>query len=85
MVLGSVLLLPTSRAQSTHVPPLRLDFPGAVYHLASRGDRREPIYRDDEDRRQHLAVLAQAMDRFNASILAYCLMGNHYHLVLQTR
>jgi putative transposase len=64
--------------------PLRLEFPGAVYHLTSRGDRREPIYRDDEDRRQHLAVLAQEMDRFDACILAYCLMGNH-HLVLQTR
>lgn len=65
--------------------PPRLEFPGAVYHVTSRGDRREPIYRDDEDRRQHLAVLAQAMDRFDACILAYCLMGNHYHLVLQTR
>lgn len=65
--------------------PLRLEFPGAVYHVTSRGDRREPIYRDDADREAHLAVLDQAMDRFDAQVLAYCLMGNHYHLVLHTR
>jgi putative transposase len=63
--------------------PLRIEFPGALYHLTSRGDRREPIYRDDDDRRCHLAVLAEACARFNADVLAYCLMGNHYHLVLQ--
>ncbi len=65
--------------------PLRIEFPGAVYHVTSRGDRREPIYRDDNDRLAHLDVIAQAMDRFNAQVLAYCLMGNHYHLVLHTR
>lgn len=64
--------------------PLRIEFPGAVYHLTSRGDRREPIYRDDVDRQCQLGVLAQALARFDASVLAYCLMGNHYHLVLQT-
>jgi REP element-mobilizing transposase RayT len=65
--------------------PLRIEFPGAVYHVTSRGDRREPIYRDDADRLAHLDVLAQAMDRFDAQMLAYCLMGNHFHLVLHTR
>ena len=65
--------------------PLRIEFPGAIYHVTSRGDRREPIYRDDDDRRAQLDVLAQAMDRFDAQVLAYCLMGNHYHLVLHTR
>ena len=64
--------------------PLRIEFPGALYHVTSRGDRREPIYRDDDDRRMHLDVLAQAMDRFDAKVCSYCLMGNHYHLVLQT-
>ena len=43
--------------------PLRIEFPGAVYHVTSRGDRREPIYRDDEDREAHLAIIAQAMAR----------------------
>jgi REP element-mobilizing transposase RayT len=65
--------------------PLRIEFPGAVFHVTSRGDRREPIYRDDGDRAAHLDVIARAMDRFDAQVLAYCLMGNHYHLVLYTR
>jgi REP element-mobilizing transposase RayT len=65
--------------------PLRIEFRGAIYHVTSRGDRREPIYRDDADRVVHLGVIAQAMDRFDAQVLAYCLMGNHYHLVLHTR
>ena len=65
--------------------PLRLEFPGATYHVTTRGDRREPIYRDDQDRLAQLAVIAHAMDRFDASVLAYCLMGNHFHLVVHTR
>lgn len=65
--------------------PLRLEFPGALYHITSRGDRREPIYADDADRVIQLDVLAQATDRFDAQVLAYCQMGNHYHLVVHTR
>ena len=65
--------------------PLRIEFPGAVYHVTSRGDRREPIFVDNEDREALLAVVAQGMERFDAQVLAYCLMGNHYHLVLHTR
>ena len=65
--------------------PLRIEFPGAIYHVTSRGDRREAIYRDEVDRQMQLEVLAQAMDRFDAQVLSYCLMGNHYHLVLHTR
>ena len=64
--------------------PLRLEFEGALYHVTSRGDRREPIFDDDEDRKTWLEVLASALDRFQASTYAYCLMGNHYHVVLQT-
>jgi putative transposase len=65
--------------------PLRIEFPGAIYHVTSRGDRREPIFADDADRQALLAVVAQAMQRFDAQVLAYCLMGNHYHFVLHTR
>ena len=65
--------------------PLRIEFPGAVYHVTSRGDRREDIFVDDQDRQALLAVVAQALSRFDAEALAYCLMGNHYHLVLHTR
>jgi putative transposase len=65
--------------------PLRIEFPGATYHVTSRGDQREVIYRDGEDRASQLAVIGQAMERFDAQVLACCLMGNHYHLVLHTR
>jgi REP element-mobilizing transposase RayT len=65
--------------------PLRIEFPGAVYHITSRGDRREPIFVDDEDRLDLLDIVAQALSRFDAQMLAYCLMGNHYHFVLHTR
>ena len=65
--------------------PLRIEFPGAVYHVTSRGDRRGLIYRDDEDRTTHLEVIDRAMDRFDGQVLAYCQMGNHFHLVLHTR
>lgn len=65
--------------------PQRIEFPGAVYHVTARGDRRELIFEDDDDRRALLGVVAQAMARFDAQVLAYCLMGNHYHFVLYTR
>ena len=64
--------------------PLRIEFPGALYHVTSRGDRREPIFEDDEDRRKFLRVLAETVDRFNWICHAYCLMTNHYHLVVET-
>ncbi|MBK6789506.1 MAG: transposase [Betaproteobacteria bacterium] len=65
--------------------PLRIEFPGATYHVTARGDRREAIFVDDTDRAGLLDVLAQGLQRFDAVALAYCLMGNHYHFVLQTR
>jgi REP element-mobilizing transposase RayT len=65
--------------------PLRLEFEGALYHVTSRGDRREPIFEDDTDRLALLEVLEQGLERFDAVVYAYCLMGNHYHFVLQTR
>ena len=65
--------------------PLRIEFADAVYHVTARGNRQEPIFLDDHDRRLFLDLLAQAFDRFDAGALAYCLMGNHYHLVLRTR
>ena len=65
--------------------PLRIEFPGAVYHVTSRGDRQEPIFEDDDDRLALLNVVAQALSRFDGQMLAYCMMGNHYHFVLHTR
>lgn len=65
--------------------PLRIEFDGAVYHITARGDRRENIFEDDEDRLTLLEVLGDGLSRFDASLLAWCLMSNHYHFVLRTR
>ncbi|MEO8009578.1 MAG: transposase [Betaproteobacteria bacterium] len=64
---------------------LRIEFPGAVYHVTSRGDRREDIFVDIQDRLALLEVLAQVLSRFDAQALAYCLMGNHDHFSLHAR
>ena len=66
------------------VRPLRIEYPGAVYHVTSRGDRREAITKDNTDRVVFLDILGQALLRFDAQAWAYCLMDNHYHLVLHT-
>ena len=64
--------------------PLRLEFAGALYHVTSRGDRREGIYADDADRSCWIGVLAHTCERFNWRVHAYCLMSNHYHLLAET-
>ena len=64
--------------------PLRLEFSGALYHITSRGDRCEDIYRDNGDREQWLEILGQVCKRFNWVIHGYCLMSNHYHLLAET-
>lgn len=64
--------------------PLRLEFAGALYHVTARGDRREDIYDDDEDRELFLRVLAHTVERCNWLVHAYCLMSNHYHLLVET-
>lgn len=65
--------------------PLRIEFDGACYHVTARGDRRSTIFRIDSDRLTWLALLAETCERFDFSVLAYCQMGNHYHLLIQTR
>jgi len=64
--------------------PLRIEFAGALYHVTSRGDGQKDIYLDDKDRRDFLAVLTGVCERFNWTIHAYCLMSNHYHLLIET-
>jgi len=64
--------------------PLRLEFPGAVYHVMARGNRREPIYLEDSDFSEFLSLLAEVRGRFNWLVHAYCLMTNHYHLLIET-
>ena len=64
--------------------PLRLQFSGALYHITSRGDGREPIYLNDRDRSEFLAILSQVCERYDWSCHSYCLMTNHYHLLMET-
>ena len=63
--------------------PLRLEFAGALYHVTSRGDRREAIFEDDADREQFLSVLADVVADFNGSATPR-LMSNHYHRLIET-
>ena len=65
--------------------PLRLEFAGALYHLTSRGNAKQDIYLDDADRRIFLRVLSETVTQFSWLLHAYCLMGNHYHLVAETQ
>ena len=64
--------------------PLRIEYAGALYHVTSRGDRREVIYHDDEDRLTWLDVFAQVCTRFNWRCHGWCLMSNHYHILMET-
>jgi len=64
--------------------PLRIEFEGAVYHVTSRGNAREDIFLSDTDREMFLKTLAYVGDRFGWICHAYCLMGNHYHLMIET-
>ena len=66
------------------VRPLRLEFAHALYHVTSRGDRREDIYHDDADQDARLVMLAQVCKRFNWTVHPHCLMSNHYHLLVET-
>src|SRR3974377_2048597 len=63
---------------------LRLQYPGASYHVMSRGNRREKIFLDDVDRQDFIKTLAEACQKTGWQGHAYCLMPNHYHLVLET-
>jgi putative transposase len=64
--------------------PLRIEFPGAVYHVTSRGNRREDIYTDDADRRHWLNIFGEVCARYKWCCHAYCLMDNHFHIVIET-
>jgi putative transposase len=63
---------------------LRVEYPGAVYHVMNRGDRREPIFQDDADRQRFWETLGEVCAKTGWQIHAFCLMGNHFHLVLET-
>jgi len=64
--------------------PIRIEFSDALYHVTARGDRREDIFDDDQDRLTFLASLEQVITQFNWICYGWCLMDNHYHLLIQT-
>lgn len=64
--------------------PLRIEFPGAVYHVTNRGNEKRSIYNDDKDRFCFFNILSDIKEKYNWIIHTYCLMGNHYHLIVET-
>ena len=64
--------------------PVRIEFEGALYHATSRGNRKGTIYEDDSDRKQFLTILGEVIRTYNWVCHSYCLMSNHYHLVIET-
>ena len=63
---------------------LRIEFPGAFYHVTSRGNERKAIFKSLQDREKFLSYLESATERYGAVVHVYCLMDNHYHLLLET-
>ncbi len=63
---------------------LRIEFEGAVYHIAARGNHREHIYRDAMDRQRFIALMQRYKERYSVNIYAYVLMDNHYQMVIET-
>jgi REP element-mobilizing transposase RayT len=64
--------------------PLRIEYPGAYYHITSRGNERKDIFKSARDREKFLSYLESSVLRYGAVIHVYCLMTNHYHLLLET-
>ena len=64
--------------------PLRIEYPGAYYHVTSRGNEQKAIFRDDRDRERLLELLDRAVKHFHLRLHGYVLMGNHYHLLVET-
>ena len=64
--------------------PLRIEYPGAWYHIMNRGRRGEKVFSDGKDYETFLILLQEAAEIFNLRVSAYCLMSNHYHLLVQT-
>lgn len=65
--------------------PLRIEYPGAVYHITSRGNERKNLFFNDTDRLHFIQLLKEGSDFFKVEVISYCLMNNHFHLLLKTK
>src|SRR5271157_5321855 len=86
-IVSFIFQLTAAAALGYHRPmprKLRVEYAGAMYHIMSRGDRRDDIFFDDVDRQDFLKTLAEACQKTGWQVHAYCLMRNHYHLVVET-
>jgi REP element-mobilizing transposase RayT len=72
------------RQDRTMPRQMRIEYPGAIYHVFSRGDRRNAIFFDDADRHDFIKILGEACQKTGFQVHAYCLMKNHFHLVVET-
>ena len=63
---------------------MRIQYPGAIYRVMNRGDRQEPLFGDDRDRQRFLETLTEACEKTGWQVHAFCLMSNHFHLVVET-
>lgn len=64
--------------------PLRIQYPGALYHVTSRGNERREIFRDDDDRRCFMEILSKSLNIYSVKLYSYVLMKNHFHLLVET-
>ena len=64
--------------------PIRVEYPGALYHITSRGNEKREIFLAEEDRKKFLSILRDYHERFGILVHAYVLLDNHYHLILET-
>ena len=63
---------------------LRIEFPGALYHVLSRGNERNPIFKKDSDRALFIATLKDSAELAGVEVISYVLMDNHYHMIIET-
>jgi len=64
--------------------PLRIEYPGALYHVTNRGNERKPIFKDDADRLKFLEILAHSLEVYAVKLYSFVLMSNHFHLLVET-
>jgi len=65
--------------------PLRIEYPGALYHVTCRGNEKRAIFKDDQDREKFLEIFQRSIEIYNIEVFSYVLMRNHFHFLLKTQ